>query len=365
MMEITTPARTGTWQLNECRDDDQTPRVVTLDRVPTVVGRAADAPVSISSSAVSKRHAQLILSDKGPIVEDLGSTNGTFVNGQRIQRSELGDGDIVQFANNVFRIRFIQPQVGAATMEEGALPWAEAIMEFEQLMQPGGVTPFFQPIVQMDDGSTVGYESLARSPLEQLRNPAIMFSTAAKLGQERQLSELLRRESVAIATKLEKPGNLFLNTHPKEVIEPPLVESLRFLRQMAPSLKMTIEIHEAAIVVPESMLEFREVLRELDMQLAYDDFGAGQARLDELAQAPPDCLKFDIKLIRDIDTASAGRRELIGSLVRVVHQIGVTPLAEGVETAGEAAACRDLGFVLAQGFYFGRPTNLDQTGLGL
>jgi EAL domain-containing protein (putative c-di-GMP-specific phosphodiesterase class I) len=311
---------------------------------------------------VSKRHAQLRLTADGPMVEDLGSTNGTFVNGQQIQRALLNTGDIVQFSNNVFRMLFIKPQVAAATMEEGALPWAEAIMQFEQLMQPGGVTPFFQPIVRMDDAGIVGYESLARSPLEHLRNPAIMFSTAAKLGQERQLSEMLRRESVAIAMGLDNPGNLFLNTHPKEVIEPPLVESLRELRQMAPSLDITIEIHEAAIVVPESMLEFRDVLRELNMQLAYDDFGAGQARLDELAQIPPDCLKFDIKLIRDIDKAGEGRRELVRSLVRVVHQLGVTPLAEGVETEGEAAVCRDLGFVLAQGFYFGRPAPIESAG---
>jgi EAL domain-containing protein (putative c-di-GMP-specific phosphodiesterase class I) len=94
------------------------------------------------------------------------------------------------------------------------------------------------------------------------------------------------------------------------------------------------------------------------MQLAYDDFGAGQARLDELARVAPDCVKFDMRLIRDLDQAPAERRIVTERLVALVRELGSVPLAEGVESQAEAEACAQIGFELAQGYYFGRPAPL-------
>ena len=91
------------------------------------------------------------------------------------------------------------------------------------------------------------------------------------------------------------------------------------------------------------------------MQLAYDDFGSGQARLMELAEVPPDVLKFDIKIVRGLPLASTQSRATVEALVRIARDLGVVALAEGVETEAEADVCRELGFELAQGFLFGRP----------
>ena len=99
----------------------------------------------------------------------------------------------------------------------------------------------------------------------------------------------------------------------------------------------------------------RELLNALDIGLAYDDFGAGQARLNELAEAPPDVIKFDMKLIRGIDQGPDRRRELLRSLVGMVRNFGVAALAEGVETEAEHEACRELGFSHGQGYLYGRP----------
>jgi EAL domain-containing protein (putative c-di-GMP-specific phosphodiesterase class I) len=100
------------------------------------------------------------------------------------------------------------------------------------------------------------------------------------------------------------------------------------------------------------------VLDDLNMKLAYDDFGAGQARLHELVEARPNFVKFDRKMICGIDSAEASRCQLIETLVGMCRQLGIVTLAEGVETAGEAKACRALGFELMQGYYFGRPGEL-------
>ena len=106
------------------------------------------------------------------------------------------------------------------------------------------------------------------------------------------------------------------------------------------------------------MQTLQESLQELDIRFAYDDFGAGQARLAELVVARPDYLKFDISLIRDIDNADESRRRMMDSLVRMVRDLGINALAEGIETAAEAEACIDLGFEYAQGYYYGRPAPL-------
>ena len=182
-----------------------------------------------------------------------------------------------------------------------------------------------------------------------------MFQAATRLNQESELSRLLRAVGAQVGAALPGRPNLFLNTHPSELHAPGFVESLRELRDDLPELCMTLEIHEAAVTEIKLIRELRAILRELDIGLAYDDFGAGQSRLLELADVVPDILKFDMEFIRGIHLAPAARLKMIATLVRMSSELGATPLAEGIETEGEAKTCEQLGFVLGQGFYFGRP----------
>ena len=94
------------------------------------------------------------------------------------------------------------------------------------------------------------------------------------------------------------------------------------------------------------MKTLRAALNELDVRMAYDDFGAGQDRLLDLAEVPPDYLKFDARLIRDIHLAPPSRRQMVGVLVKMVRDLNIAPLAEGVESAEESETCQTLGFAL-------------------
>lgn len=349
------PETERSWLLTECRTEGEAPLIMSLGSRPVIVGRGNDTDMCIPASSVSKRHAEIIPSQEELVLKDLGSTNGTYVNGERIQQATAREGDIIQFANSVFRVGVQRRNETRATIREGRLPWAQSLMQFDQLMTEESISPYYQLIINLETGQPFGHEMLARSTLDGLETPNLMFSTAASLKQETELSELLRKVGVQVSQSSNIPGNLFLNTHPKEVVTPRLIRSLCELRSAFPTQTLTIEIHEGSVTDRAGMQNLREVLQDLDIQLAYDDFGAGQARLDELADVPPDYLKFDIKLIRDIHLASPGRRELIESLVRLVRKMGVVPLAEGVENGAEAACCRDLGFTLAQGYWFGHP----------
>jgi EAL domain-containing protein (putative c-di-GMP-specific phosphodiesterase class I) len=139
------------------------------------------------------------------------------------------------------------------------------------------------------------------------------------------------------------------------MLEDGLIESMRDIRKLRPAQPITLEIHEASITDIDQMMDLRAALQEIDIRLAYDDFGAGQARLVELIKVQPHYLKFDIALIRNIDQASPRQQQLVSTLVAMVRDLDVIPLAEGIETEGEAAVCTELGFELAQGYFYGKP----------
>ena len=191
-----------------------------------------------------------------------------------------------------------------------------------------------------------------------------LFDLAGALGPEAQaeLSRLFRRKAVELVRDRPEPPLLFLNTHPVELERPGLLESLEELRTFAPQVDLVLEIHESALAQTDFITWLRGRLMEINVALAYDDFGAGQARLFELAEAPPHYLKFDRRFVTGLDHAPASRQRLVASLVAAARELLVKTVAEGVETAEEAAACMRAGFSHAQGYHFGRPGPVEKIG---
>jgi EAL domain-containing protein (putative c-di-GMP-specific phosphodiesterase class I) len=320
------------------------------------VGRQPDNQLCLTHSTISGHHAELFFVADDLFVRDLHSTNGTLVNGRRVRTvCGLRAEDTIHFGTAVFTIRRNGSCLSKETVTTDILQEAAGHLNFDKLLGDPALQPFFQPIVRLEDRSTVGYEVLARSELSGLEYPAKMFRVAEERGSEATLSNLSRFLGMYAGRKFAAATSLYLNTHPAEFNRPELLDSLSVLRDRFPDAPITVEIHEGSITSPEFLGDFRSLLNELRMSLAYDDFGSGQARLLELIDVPPDVLKFDMKFVRGIADASAERRRMIQSFVDIVRGLAISPLAEGVETAEEAAACRDLGFELAQGYFFGRP----------
>jgi EAL domain-containing protein (putative c-di-GMP-specific phosphodiesterase class I) len=258
----------------------------------------------------------------------------------------------------VFRVVHGEAALCSRTVEAGADDCALALGRFDRLLNRRSVVPHYQPIVDLTNGEVVGYEMLARSHEVGLEMPRLMFWAAEMLDQECALSEMLRVEGVRAAGSQLERTNLFMNTHPHEIGTQRFSESVVQLRNAFPNQPMTIEIHEAAVTDRKALIEFRSLLDDLEIRLAFDDFGAGQARLVELTETSPDYVKFDIELIRGIDRACRRRQQTLATLVRMVRDLGIATLAEGTETQDEATACRTIGFDLAQGYFFGRPAPL-------
>lgn len=352
--ESSTPQRTAQgWSLVAHGDGD----VIPLRSFPARIGRQPGLPVRIMHPTVSLQHAELRQAGE-IILVDLNSRNGTYVNGKRLTgQQKVGENDLLQFGEAVFRLHFRSRASDASVtcQSEDIGDLALALAQFDKLIHQDSIVPHYQPIVEANTSSLVAYEALARSVLFGLDKPALMFKAAEYFQMEAQLSRLLRVEAIVISSERELP-HLFLNTHPAELRElKPLILSLRELRLKRPTQPMTLEVHEAAAVDLNTMKMLRLVLDDLKMGLAYDDFGAGQARLYELVEARPDVLKFDRQLVTGIDSASPHRVQLVESLVQLSRSLGITTLAEGVETVGEAETCARIGFQLIQGYFYGRP----------
>ena len=344
------------WFLTGRPQSDGTIQEIAVRSQSFSVGRHPENQFRLTNSTISAHHAELFYVAEDLFVRDLQSTNGTLINGCRIRTaSGLRDGDTLHFGTAMFTVRRRGSGLSTATVTTDILQEAAGHLNFDKLLGDPALRPFYQPIVRLENQETVGYEVLARSQLVGLENPATMFRVAAERGSEAMLSSLSRYLGVYASRKFAVTAPLYLNTHPVELNRPELLDSLSMLRNKFPGTAITIEIHEGSITSTEFLRDFRTELNDLNMSLAYDDFGSGQARLLELIDVPPDVLKFDMKFVRGIADATAERRRMIQSLVDLVRSLDVTPLAEGIETEEEALVCRDLGFDLAQGYFYGRP----------
>ncbi|SMP53497.1 EAL domain, c-di-GMP-specific phosphodiesterase class I (or its enzymatically inactive variant) [Neorhodopirellula lusitana] len=329
-----------------------------IDRQPFVVGRQSGTSMKLQFRTVSGNHAELRVIDGHLVIQDLNSTNGTYVNGTRItEATAVSNEDLIHFAEAPFRIRRQSPTgMTAGTISENVCDQALALVQFDRLMSQRLVRPHFQPIVTLKGARPIGFEILGRGSVFGLESVGAMFQAAEQLNLEVELSRLLRWEGLRVGRELPDQPTLFVNTHPKEMEDGhALIDSLSKVRSMATNTKIVLEIHEAAVTDPALMRRLHASIKDLNIQLAYDDFGAGQARLAELIEARPEFVKFDIGLIRGIEVGDTNRMRMLQSLVNMVQDLEIAALAEGIETAEEANACLELGFDLAQGYYYGRP----------
>jgi EAL domain-containing protein (putative c-di-GMP-specific phosphodiesterase class I) len=359
-------ATTSIWFLTGQSDTSEQVRLIPVKAAPFYVGRRSDSALCLRHSCVSKKHAELSVNNEELWVRDLNSTNGTYVNGERLtSAARLHPGDIVQFATMAFRVSRTE-HIGddltdAGTIHEDSFDQAMAMVQLERLISDRAVVPYFQPILRIDDSLTplTGYEVLGRSHVSGLSSPMEMFKTASQLNLETELSRVFRLQGLELAQAFDPKINLFFNTHPAELTGNDLLASLRELRTEAPDRPMVLEIHEAAVTNPEMIGSLRDGLNDLNIQLAFDDFGAGQARLLELADVRPDFIKFDMKLVQGIHQAPAGRQQVVALLVRMVNELGIVPVAEGVENVEEHLALCQMGVQMGQGFFYGRPGSID------
>lgn len=352
---------------------DGSPRRHALLVYPCRVGRESDNDLVLHAPGLSRHHAELHQDSDGRLrLLDLNSSNGSFVNRERIHGSAwLSEGDVLHFGTVEFRLQQgavpvaaearADPERTVLVPPDSTLPgyFVPKEKQFHELLAGQGLSAAIQPIVFADDRSLSAWELLGRGAHPELPgSPIHLFNLASLLQREAELSHALREHGVrALAPHARRYPDtpLFVNTHPKETFEPGFLLALERLQAEFPHLPLVVEIHENAVMEVDRMRELAGRLQALGLQFAYDDFGAGQARLNELCEVPPSFVKFDMGLVRGIHQASERKQKVVADLVRLVHELGAMALAEGVEDEGEMAVCQQMGFELIQGYLTGRP----------
>lgn len=345
---------------------------MSITGLPQIIGRDDQLTYTIRNPSISRKHARFFEQNSNIYLEDLDSSNGTFVNHVRIHEpTVLNHGDIIHLGDAELRIlrhgtvqglHDVQIATDDATRVLTQMPLSQqfptGVHDLEQLLHDVDIAMVFQPIIRDSSMANCGYEVLGRGSNSKLPpSPMALFTIAESVGLEVELSELMRDQGVAVANNANLKGELFVNTHPQELVEfDRLLKSLHNLRKNNPNIPLVLEIHEHCVTNDWDLLRtLKSELKKMQMKLAFDDFGVGQSRLMEMIEAKPDIIKFDHALIQNIDSADPSRVNLLRHLKNLAEDLGIESLAECVETEAEYLVCKKLGFHYYQGYYFAKP----------
>jgi EAL domain-containing protein (putative c-di-GMP-specific phosphodiesterase class I) len=213
----------------------------------------------------------------------------------------------------------------------------------------------YQPVFQAADGSMFAREALLRTYEPALPDPAALLAAADRLGRQQDLSREVRARAAA-SLAAGPPGTVFINLHPRDLLDENLYSLDSPLGKLAATVVLEVTERATLDEVPDVPQRVRD-LRQLGYRIAVDDLGAGYAGLTSFTLLEPDLVKLDMSLIRDLDTEPVKQR-VVGSISSLCRDLGVLVVAEGIETEPERAAVVDHGCDLLQGYLLGRPAAL-------
>ncbi len=224
----------------------------------------------------------------------------------------------------------------------------------------GFTLPFsmaFQPIADIGTGAIFAHEALVRGPNGE---GAQTILSAIEDDNRYAFDQQCRVKAIELATglNLAKDGaRLSINFMPNAVYEPRACIRLTLataLRTGFPVDKIIFEFTEDEKLDTAHILNILRTYRAMGFKTAVDDFGAGFAGLSLLTKFQPDIVKLDMELIRGIDRDGVKRR-IVEHMIRMLGDLEITTICEGVETPDELETLRDLGVRLVQGFVLARP----------
>ena len=240
--------------------------------------------------------------------------------------------------------------------------------DLRRAIEAGEFRVHYQPEVFLRTGEVVGFEALVRweHPEHGLLAPVEFIPMAEETGLIMPLGRWVLEQACQQAkifkelqerTFHDAPLKMFVNLSARQFRHPTLVE------EVASVLSATsLEAHELALEITESVMMEEETtaqtilreLNELGVTLAMDDFGTGYSSLSFLKKFPVDILKIDRSLIEGVEESHADAA-IISAVTSLAHALGLTVVAEGVETAQELERLRSIGCDFGQGYYWRRP----------
>jgi predicted signal transduction protein with EAL and GGDEF domain len=323
------------------------------ERITAAIGAALEAPFAVDEQEVT------VTASIGLVVAE--------PRGDNTPTDLLRDADLAMYrakARGKARYVLFEPAIGDWARER-----ADLMADLRRALERGELHLAFQPVVNLPSGRIVELEALARwehstrGPIA----PAVFIPLAEEAGLIRPLGRWAVRaaceQARAWQDTLSAPPIVAVNISPRQFQLPGLVDDVAGAvreTKLAPQL-VALEITESAMLgdADETVATLRQ-LKGLGVTLAIDDFGTGYSNLAYLQRLPLDQIKIDRQFVSGLET-DAGDAAIVTAIVGLARTLGLAVVAEGVETAEQAARLRELGCELAQGFYFGGPRSAAET----
>lgn len=231
-----------------------------------------------------------------------------------------------------------------------------------------GFSMAFQPIFDAAENRVWGYEALVRG----LSGEGAFEVLSKVLPEHRyRFDQDCRVKAIELASRLFPAGEelkLSINFMLNAVYEPVACLRATILAATKYGFPMTDLMFEFTeneeVTDPAHLTNIITEYRRHGFTTAIDDFGAGHAGLGLLVDFQPDLIKIDMKLVRGIDSSPV-RQTIVAGVVGIAKNLGITVLAEGIETETEFFTLRTLGIGLFQGYWFAKPAFEELPGVQL
>lgn len=232
--------------------------------------------------------------------------------------------------------------------------------ELSDGLRNGQFVPWFQPIVNLADESVVGYEALVRrvGPDGSVAGPDAFLPVAEQTNLIIDLDLAMLKQCITALGSLPGSLSLAVNVSPVSLANPTYARSVKQLlaRPGVDVTRLHMEFTETALlnVAPHIVQPMME-LAELGIRWYIDDFGTGFSSISHLRDLSVVGLKLDLSFTAGLRAGDPTCEQLARALAGLANGLGLDTVAEGVETAVEAAALRSWGRRNAQGWLYGRP----------
>ena len=263
-------------------------------------------------------------------------------------------------ANGKARFAIFDPAMHAAIRERHDLG-----VQLQSAVELGQLRLAYQPIVALESGRVAGLEALVRwdHPQRGLLPPGQFISIAEENGAILPIGRWVLREACQDAGRWQRAGvisaEMFVcvNVSAREIQQPGFVGAVQETLADAgiEAGILIVEITETALLkATPSTIGTLAALRELGVRIVIDDFGTGYFSLSHLRQFPVDALKIASEFVHAAE-ADSRSSVLAGTIVALGKSLDMETVAEGIETAEQAARMRSLGCTYGQGFFFATP----------
>ncbi len=256
-------------------------------------------------------------------------------------------------------------------MQDQSFKRLELERELRQAIGSDQLFTVYQPILDVHSRQIAGFEALVRWQHPQLGvvRPDHFIELAEETGLivplgmwvlETACRDLARLDRIAPHRRL----TMNVNLSRRQLVQPDVVESIRRVLQQTDTqaTRLRLEITESVIMDSRAALvPVLGELRDMGIQLAMDDFGTGHSSLSCLHQFPVNVLKIDRSFVHSLEQHHEFAA-VIQAIVTLAHTLGMTVVAEGIETAEQLEVLESLSCDYLQGYLFARPLGIEEAG---